>query len=117
MSTPNKPMENIDKKILKIENDISVLMDFRKQMIDDFKHREPAARTWEFINSMKIDMALNSKDHQELKEGLKSIEKKLDDVINDAPTKEGSWEKNIGDASHDRRRDFDHHFFLIPLKE
>ena len=88
-------MENIDKKILKIENDICVLMDFRKQMIDDFKNREPAARTWEFINSMKIDMALNAKDHQELKEGLKSIEKKLDDVMRESPTKSSSWAEGV----------------------
>jgi hypothetical protein len=88
-------MDGTEKEIIQMKNDISCLMKFKEEMTMAFNEREPAQKTWDFISTVKIDMALNTKDHQELKEGLKTIEKKLDDVIKEAPTKSNSWAEGV----------------------
>jgi len=88
-------MDNTEKKILQLENDVATLLKFKEEISKRFNEREPAPKTWDFINTMKVEMALNSKDHEELKAGIKSIEKKLDDVINNAPNKDNSWAESV----------------------
>jgi hypothetical protein len=88
-------MEDLEKRLLQLENDRDCLMKFKNEMTDTFNKREPAKQTWEFIGSMKTDMALNSKDHQELKEGVRDIKEKLDEFIKAAPTKESSWAEKV----------------------
>lgn len=88
-------MEDLEKRLLQLENDRDCLMKFKSEMTDVFNKRGPAKQTWEFIGSMKTDMALNSKDHQELKEGVRDIKDKLDKFIEAAPTKESSWAEKV----------------------
>lgn len=88
-------MDNVEKRLLQLENDRNCLMKFKAEMIQTFKERDPAKQTYKFIGEVTTSMALNMKDHQELKDGVKSIEKKLDDVIKNSPTKSESWAESV----------------------
>ena len=88
-------IDSLEKRVITLENDRDCLMKFKTEMNETFKKREPAKDTYKFMGRMETSMALNIKDHEELKDGIKSIEKKLDDVIQHAPSKDNSWAEGV----------------------
>ena len=83
-------MDNIEKRLLQLENDRDCLIKFKGEMTDMFRQRDPAKKTYQFIGEVTTAMALNKKDHEEIKEGMKTIERKLDEFIKNVPTKSES---------------------------